>query len=84
VIGVLVFFGAGVLLAVSLRSLARRDRPGGGAVYRRTPPRRSTGPGRAVLRTMRAVNDVRAVSRGPGAIGRHVATRRALRSISRW
>lgn len=58
----------------------RRDNPR----YQTPPPRRrSTGAGRAVLQTMRTVNDVRALSRGPGAYGRRLARRAVFRSIRR-
>lgn len=50
----------------------------------RTQTRTSTGTGRAVLRTMRAVNDIRAVSRGPGAYGRRVLRRQAFRTLRKW
>jgi len=78
-IGVLLFFGIGCLLASCLASGARRSRPGGVAAYRR----RSTGIGRAALRTMRTVNDARAIARGPGAYGKRLARRAVFRGIRR-
>ena len=33
---------------------------------------------------MRAVNDVRAISRGPGAYGKRVLRRSVFRSIRKW
>ena len=50
----------------------------------RTRTRTSTGAGRAVLRTMRTVNDVRALSRGPGAYGRRLLRRQAFRTLRKW
>ena len=81
-IGLLVFFGAGFLLVVSLRGIARRPRPSGSRAYRGA--RRSTGVGRSELRTVRRVNDARALARGPGAYGRRVARRAAFRRVARW
>lgn len=45
---------------------------------------RRTGSGRTVLRTVRRVNDVRAISRGPGAYGKRLARRAVFRSLRRW
>ena len=82
VIGLLVFvalFWGAVGCYLSSRRM-RRDNPR----YQIPPPRRrSTDAGRAVLQTMRTVNDVRALSRGPGAYGRRLARRAVFRSIRR-
>ena len=76
---VALFGGGGVGCYLSSQPM-RRDNPR----YQTPPPRRrSTGTGRAVLQTMRTVNDVRALSRGPGAYGRRLARRAVFRSIQR-
>ena len=83
----LVWFGIGFALALFLRArVARRadpDAPAPATTPQRTRPR-STGTGRAVLGAMRAVNDMRALSRGPGAYGKRVLRRSVFRSIRKW
>ena len=80
----LVWFGFGFAVAMLLRARvnARTDRATTAAPPR--PATRTTGTGRTVLRTMRAVNDVRAVSRGGGAYGKRLLRRQAFRTLRRW
>ena len=81
----LVWFGIGFAVCWFLRARVRnrteRDAP---APPPPTRTRTSTGTGRAVLGAMRAVNDVRAISRGSGAYGKRVLRRSVFRSIRRW
>ena len=80
---VLLMFSLMLLLAVALRLAAgaRHERVQTGS--RRTGSR-STGTGRTVLRTVRRVNDVRAMARGPGAYGKRLARRAVFRSLRKW
>ena len=82
----LIWFGIGFAVALFLRARvgSRTERDAPAATPRRPAPRTSTGTGRAVLGAMRAVNDVRAVSRGPGAYGKRVLRRAAFRTLRRW
>ena len=81
-----VWFAVGFAVALLLRARVnsrngtdeRADEPA------RTRTRAGTGTGRAVLRTMRTVNDIRAISRGPGAYGRRVLRRQAFRTLRKW
>ena len=79
----LIWFGIGFAIALLLRarvaSRTERDSPA-----RAPAPPRTTGTGRAILRTIRAVNDVRAASRGPGAYGKRLVRRSAFRAVRRW
>ena len=81
----LVWFGIGFAVCWFLRARVRnrteRDAP---APPPPTRPRTSTGTGRAVLGAMRAVNDMRAISRGPGAYGKRGLRRSVFRSIRKW
>ena len=82
---VLIWFLIGFVVAMLLRGRVnsrteKKEAPPAPQPARRT----STGTGRAVLRTMRAVNDVRAISRGPSAYGKRVLRRAAFRSLRRW
>ena len=71
-----------MLLAAALLRLAA------GARHERAQPRAGrsgpTGTGRAVLRAVRTVNDVRAMGRGPGAYGKRLARRAVYRSLMKW
>lgn len=80
---VLLMFSLMLLLAVALRLAAgaRHERAQTGS--RRTGSG-STGTGRTVLRTVRRVNDVRAMARGPGAYGKRLARRAVFRSLRKW
>ena len=84
----LVWFGIGFAVCWFLRArVARRadpDAPAPATTPRRPATRTSTGTGRAVLGAMRAVNDMRALSRGPGAYGKRVLRRSVFRSIRKW
>ncbi len=81
-----VWFAVGFAVALLLRARVnsrngtdeRADEPA------RPRTRAGTGTGRAVLRTMRTVNDIRAISRGPGAYGRRVLRRQAFRTLRKW
>ena len=85
-----VWFAVGFAVALLLRARVnnrngteeRADEPA--RTRTRTRPRAGTGTGRAVLRTMRTVNDIRAISRGPGAYGRRVLRRQAFRTLRKW
>ena len=67
-----VVFAVLVLVAMMARAAAelRHDAELRADPARRLPAPRRGDTGRAVLRSMRAVNDVRAIARGPGAYGR--------------
>ena len=82
----LIWFGIGLAVCWFLRARVRdrteRDAPA--ATPRRPAAHTSTGTGRAVLSTMRAVNDVRAISRGPGAYGKRLLRRQVFRTLRRW
>ena len=83
----LIWFAAGFAVAMLLRarvSSRTETKAPPAAAPPRTRTRTSTGTGRAVLRTMRTVNDVRALSRGPGAYGRRLLRRQAFRSLRKW
>ena len=83
----LIWFAAGFAVAMFLRgrvSSRTETKAPPAAAPPRTRTRTSTGTGRAVLRTMRTVNDVRALSRGPGAYGRRLLRRQAFRSLRKW
>ena len=92
VLGVLLMVAAGCRLGVEARrgSAPIGERQTTGALRTTTSTRQTTGTGqttgagRAVLRTMRTVNDVRAMSRGPAAYGKRVARRVAFRSLRKW
>ncbi|MCY4482379.1 MAG: hypothetical protein OXC12_05865 [Spirochaetaceae bacterium] len=85
-----VWFAVGFAVALLLRARVnnrngtdeRADEPA--RTRTRPRPRAGTGTGRAVLRTMRTVNDIRAISRGPGAYGRRVLRRQAFRTLRKW
>ena len=86
-----VWFAIGFAVALLLRARVNNrndsDEPADEARSQqrtRTRARTSTGTGRAVLRTMRTVNDIRAISRGPGAYGRRVLRRQAFRTLRKW
>ena len=81
----LVWFGIGFAVAMLLRARvnARTARDTTEA-QSRPATRTSTGTERAVLRTARAVNDVRAISRGHGAYGQRLLRRQAFRTLRRW
>ena len=78
---ILGWFLIGFGIVLLLRAVVTWRHPG---ETRDPAPRREiTRPGetgRAVLRTMRAVNDVRAAARGPGAYGRRLARRSVFRA----
>ena len=83
----LIWFAAGFAVAMLLRarvSSRTETKAPPAAAPARTRTRTSTGTGRAVLRTMRTVNDVRALSRGPGAYGRRLLRRQAFRTLRKW
>ena len=84
----LVWFGIGFALCWFLRARVRsrteQEAPAATSTPRRPMTRTSTGTGRAVLGDMRAANDMRALSRGPGAYGKRVLRRSVFRSIRRW
>ena len=82
----LIWFAAGFAVALFLRARVsnRTGTEESDSPPPRTRARTSTGTGRAVLRTMRTVNDVRAISRGPGAYGRRLLRRQAFRSLRKW
>ena len=81
----LIWFAAGFAVAMLLRARVS-SRTETKAPPAAAPPRTrtSTGACRAVLRTMRTVNDVRALSRGPGAYGRRLLRRQAFRTLRKW
>lgn len=84
----LVWFGVGFAVAMLLRprvnARARTERPAPAAPRSRPAAPRSTGTGRTVLRAVRAVNDVRAISRGPGAYSKRLLRRQVFRTLRRW
>ena len=77
-------FAVALLLRVRVNNRNDTEEPADVPAHTPTQTRTSTGTGRAVLRTMRAVNDIRAVSRGPGAYGRRVLRRQAFRTLRKW
>ena len=93
VLGVLLMVAAGCRLGVEARRgsapIGERQTTGERqtsttSTRQTTGTGQTTGAGRAVLRTMRTVNDVRAMSRGPAAYGKRVARRVAFRSLRKW
>ena len=76
-------FAVAMFLRVHVGSRAERHEPAP-APARLSTGSRSTGTGRAVLVTMRTINDVRVLSRGPGAYGKRVLRRSAFRAIRKW
>ena len=82
----LIWFGIGFAVCWFLQAHVRNrtERDAAAATPRRPATRTSAGTGRAVLGAMRAVNDVRAISRGPGAYGKRVLRRAAFRTVRRW
>jgi len=81
------FFLIGCGLVLILRAAVTWRHPPAERREREPPapaPYRPGETGRAILRTMRAVNDVRAISRGPGAYGKRLVRRSVFRSIRRW
>ena len=77
-------FAVALLLRARVNSRNGTEERAGEPARTRTRTRTRTGTGRAVLRTMRTVNDIRAISRGPGAYGRRVLRRQAFRTLRKW
>ena len=77
-------FAVALLLRARLNNRNETEAPDDAPARTRPRARTSTGTGRAVLRTMRTVNDIRAISRGPGAYGRRVLRRQAFRTLRKW
>lgn len=80
---VVLMFSLMLLLAVVVRIAAGARHERGQTGSSRTGSR-STSAGRTALRTVRRVNDVRAMARGPRAYGRRLARRAVFRSLRRW
>lgn len=84
-LGVVLLVSSVVLLVAGIRRLfahARHEPDPTGEEPAGTG--QTTGVGRAALRTMRTVNDARAMARGPAAYGKRVARRAAFRTLRKW
>lgn len=84
-VGVVLLVSSVVLLVAGIRRLVAhaRDEPGPTG-EEPAGTGQTTGVGRAALRTMRTVNDARAMARGPAAYGKRVARRAAFRTLRKW
>ena len=84
-IGVVLLVSSVVLLVTGIRRLVAhaRDEPDPTG-EEPAGTGQTTGVGRAALRTMRTVNDARAMARGPAAYGKRVARRAAFRTLRKW
>lgn len=83
-LGVVLLISSAVLLVAGIRRLVARARDEPDPTGEEPAGTQTTGVGRAALRTMRTVNDARAMARGPAAYGKRVARRAAFRTLRKW